>query len=55
MAGAPTDLLERVPLFSDLEHKELEQIGPGIQTLPWGYLGAPLAAYQGVRESVGLK
>ena len=26
MAGAPTDLLERVPLFSDLEHKELEQI-----------------------------
>ncbi|TMF73294.1 MAG: hypothetical protein E6I15_11210 [Chloroflexi bacterium] len=39
----------------DLLHKELEQIGPGIQTLPWGYLGAPLAAYQGVRESVGLK
>jgi CRP/FNR family cyclic AMP-dependent transcriptional regulator len=26
MAGAPTDLLERVPLFSDLEHRELEQI-----------------------------
>jgi CRP/FNR family transcriptional regulator, cyclic AMP receptor protein len=26
MAGAPTDLLERVPLFSDLEDKELEQI-----------------------------
>ena len=26
MAGAPTDLLERVPLFSDLEHRDLEQI-----------------------------
>ena len=39
----------------DLLRKELEQIGPGIQTLPWGYLGAPLAAYQSVRESVGLK
>jgi CRP-like cAMP-binding protein len=26
MAGAPTDLLRQVPLFSDLEHRELEQI-----------------------------
>ena len=26
MAGATTDLLEQVPLFRDLEHKELEQI-----------------------------
>jgi CRP-like cAMP-binding protein len=26
MAGAPTDLLEQIPLFSDLEHRELEQI-----------------------------
>ena len=26
MAGAPTQLLEQVPLFSDLERKELEQI-----------------------------
>jgi CRP/FNR family cyclic AMP-dependent transcriptional regulator len=26
MAGAPTDLLERVPLFSDLENRELEQV-----------------------------
>jgi CRP-like cAMP-binding protein len=26
MAGAPTDLLARIPLFSDLEHRELEQI-----------------------------
>jgi CRP/FNR family cyclic AMP-dependent transcriptional regulator len=26
MAGAPTDLLERIPLFSDLEHRDLEQI-----------------------------
>jgi CRP/FNR family cyclic AMP-dependent transcriptional regulator len=26
MAGAPTDLLEQVPLFSDLERRELEQI-----------------------------
>ncbi len=26
MAGAPIDLLERVPLFSDLERGELEQI-----------------------------
>jgi CRP-like cAMP-binding protein len=26
MAGAPTELLERVPLFSDLDHRELEQI-----------------------------
>jgi CRP/FNR family cyclic AMP-dependent transcriptional regulator len=26
MAGAPTELLQRVPLFSDLEHRDLEQI-----------------------------
>ena len=26
MAGAPTDLLERVPLFGDLENRDLEQI-----------------------------
>jgi CRP-like cAMP-binding protein len=26
VTGATTDLLEQVPLFSDLEHKELEQI-----------------------------
>ncbi len=26
MAGAPTDLLQQVPLFSDLERRELEQI-----------------------------
>jgi CRP/FNR family cyclic AMP-dependent transcriptional regulator len=26
MAGAPIDLLERVPLFSDLERRELDQI-----------------------------
>jgi CRP/FNR family transcriptional regulator, cyclic AMP receptor protein len=26
MAEAPVDLLERVPLFSDLEHKELESL-----------------------------
>jgi CRP/FNR family cyclic AMP-dependent transcriptional regulator len=26
MAGAPTELLQRVPLFSDLENRELEQI-----------------------------
>ena len=26
MAGAPTDLLERIPLFSDLDRRDLEQI-----------------------------
>lgn len=26
MAGAPVDLLKKVPIFSDLERKELEQI-----------------------------
>jgi CRP-like cAMP-binding protein len=26
MAGAPTDLLEQVPLFSDLDRRDLEQI-----------------------------
>ncbi len=26
MAGAPTDLLERVPLFSDLDRRDIEQI-----------------------------
>ena len=26
MAGAPSDLLERVPLFGDLENRDLEQI-----------------------------
>ena len=26
MAGAPTELLEQVPLFSGLEHRDLEQI-----------------------------
>src|SRR5438270_13931729 len=26
MAGAPTDLIEKIPLFSDLENRELEQI-----------------------------
>ena len=26
MAGAPTDLIEQIPLFSDLEQRELEQI-----------------------------
>ena len=39
----------------DLLRKELEQLGPGIQTLPWGYLGSTLRSYQMVRESVGLK
>lgn len=27
MAGAPVDLLRRVPLFADLDRRELEQIG----------------------------
>ena len=35
--------------------RELETLGAGIQTIPWGYLGSTLAAYQNVRESVGLK
>jgi hypothetical protein len=39
----------------DLLRKELEQIGPGIQTLPWGYLGSSLNAYKNVREAAGLK
>jgi CRP/FNR family transcriptional regulator, cyclic AMP receptor protein len=36
MAGAPTDLLERVPLFSDLEHKELEQIAGSMKQRTFG-------------------
>ncbi|MGA7912594.1 MAG: hypothetical protein WCC30_13770 [Candidatus Dormiibacterota bacterium] len=39
----------------DLLRKELEQIGPGIQNLPWNYLGSPLVAFQSVREAAGLK
>jgi hypothetical protein len=39
----------------DLLRKELEQIGPGIQGLPWGYLGSALVAYQSAREAAGLK
>ncbi len=35
--------------------RELEHIGPGIQRLPWGYLGSSLASYQNVREAAGLK
>jgi ATP-binding cassette subfamily B protein len=36
MAGAPTDLLECVPLFSDLEHKELEQIAGSMKQRTFG-------------------
>jgi len=39
----------------DKLRKELEQIGPGIQGLPWGYLGSTLVAYQSAREAAGLK
>lgn len=39
----------------DLLRKELEQIGPGIQTLPWGYLGTALVAYQSAREAAGIR
>jgi hypothetical protein len=35
--------------------RQLEQVGPGIQVLPWGFLGSPLVAYQGAREAAGLR
>ena len=39
----------------DLLRKELELVGPGIQTLPWGFMGPSLDAYKRARESAGLK
>ena len=35
--------------------KALEKTGPGIQPIPWSYLGPPVEIYQKVRESVGLR
>jgi hypothetical protein len=39
----------------DLLRREMEQIGPGIQALPWGFLGSTFVAYKSVREAAGLK
>jgi hypothetical protein len=35
--------------------REMERIGPGIQSLPWGYLGGPLEVYKTVREAAGFR
>ena len=35
--------------------KALEKTGPGIQPVPWAYLGPAVEIYQKVRESVGLR
>ena len=35
--------------------REMEVIGPGIQRLPWGYLGGAGRTYKLVRESAGLR
>jgi hypothetical protein len=39
----------------DILRKELELVGPGIQSLPWGFMGSSLDVYQRARESAGLK
>ena len=39
----------------DRLRRELEQIGPGIQNLPWGFLGSTMVAYQSAREAAGLR
>ena len=35
--------------------RQLEQVGPGIQVIPWGFLGSPRVAYQSAREAAGLR
>ena len=35
--------------------REMQQIGPGIQALPWGFLGTARVAYHSVREAAGLR
>jgi hypothetical protein len=39
----------------DALRREMANIGPGIQNLPWAYLGSPVVAYQSARESAGLR
>ena len=39
----------------DALRREMESIGPGIQNIPWAYLGSPVVAYQGAREAAGLR
>jgi hypothetical protein len=39
----------------DLARKEMEQIGPGIQAQPWGFLGNAIAVYEKAREWAGLR
>ena len=34
---------------------EMQSIGPGIQQIPWTYLGSPVVAYQSAREAAGLR
>lgn len=39
----------------DALRRELEHIGPGIQQVPWAFLGSTFVAYKSVREAAGLK
>jgi hypothetical protein len=39
----------------DILRKELELVGPGIQNLPWAFMGSSLTVYQKAREAAGLK